>query len=128
MFRGKGFRAVTELQSKTTKPHLKTKSLLRRILKRIWHDVYLVISFTLLRPLATTCRQTTDFRNTGNSKVSRFTRTKYNLHLSICDACSRYLQITEYFEKNMSNYEKIKMSDAEVQDFNKRLIKNLKQN
>lgn len=126
MFRGKGFGAVTELQGKVKKPNLKTKSLFKRILKRIWHYFYLVVSFTILRPLATTCRQTTDFNNTVNGKPGQFARIKYNLHLSICDACTRYLQITEYFEKSMSNYELNKMSDAEVQEFNKRLIKNLK--
>lgn len=104
------------------------KSMLKRILNRIWLDFYLVISFTILRPLAMTCRQATDFRNTRYDEAGTFARTKYYLHLSICDACTKYLRLTEYFEKNLVSYEVNRMSEAEAEDFNRRLIKNLRQN
>lgn len=98
------------------------KDLFKRILKRIWHDPYLVVSFTM------TCRQATDFRNTQFDQASGYARTKYYLHLSICDACTRYLQIAEYFEKSLAAYQVQQMSDAEVEKFNQRLIRSLKKN
>ena len=107
---------------------LKMKNLFRRILKRIWHDVYLVVSFTILRPLAMTCRQATDFRNTDFDSAGAFARTKYYLHLSICAACTRYLNLADYFEKNLAAYKVSQLSEAEVEAFNQRLIRTLKRN
>ena len=102
------------------------KGIFKKFLKRIWHDFYLAVSFTILRPLAITCRQTTDFRNTEYDQSGLFNRIKYYLHLSICDGCNRYLNITEYFEKTLASYDVYQMSETETDEFNKRLLRNLK--
>lgn len=114
MFRGKGLVIM--------------KDLFKRILNRIWHDVYLAISFTILRPLAMTCRQATDFRNTEYDEAGTFALVKYRLHLSICDACTKYLRIADYFEKSLAAYEINRMSEAEADKFNQHLIKTFRQN
>ena len=103
------------------------KDLSKRILKRVWHDFYLIVSFTILRPLAMRCRQAADFRNTLYDQAGNYSRTKYFLHLSICTACVNYQRIADYFDKSLAAYEINKMSEADVENFNKRLIKTLKQ-
>ncbi len=99
---------------------------MKRILKKIWHDLYLAVTLSLLRPLYMTCKQATDHANTQTADMSLLEINKYKLHLSICSACVRYAQYSQFIFQNYINNKTKIMTEDEIKVFNKKLITKVK--
>ena len=82
-----------------------------------------------VQPLMLSCQKAGQLIEKGHvHKLSWLERKKLGLHLSICDACNAYRkqsQLLEVFIRKNVALESLRLTDVEVENFQKRVISGL---
>jgi len=90
-------------------------------LRQIWHDIYYHNSPKEFSEFAMRCRDVSsdiDLHKRSNTLIGRF---RFWLHLSLCQACKNYYDLSKTLSKAVR--EKSKVSTFQVDDLNKQLLK-----
>jgi hypothetical protein len=92
---------------------------LKNILRRIWHDIFYVLTPGFGLKFAMRCKDVTEYIDLGLVPNQASKRFRLKLHLSLCQACSNYLKMTqvlnraahEMFSQNYTEYNFEKMNE-----------------
>ena len=63
---------------------------IQKILRRVWHDVYSVITLGLGFTFALRCKSVSALMDLGTVPQSGLAKFRFQLHLSLCQACTNY--------------------------------------
>ncbi|MEQ1721556.1 MAG: hypothetical protein ABL930_00145 [Pseudobdellovibrio sp.] len=100
-----------------------------RNFREIWHNIYFYKSGSAREKFALTCKQAADLSNGNLEKAAFSLRMRYRLHLSICQICKNYSEISSGLRQALrrlysSETIKIKqMNTAEAEKLNTELLK-----
>ncbi len=95
---------------------------MKKILKRIWHDIYYVITYPWGMRLAMTCQHATALIDHGGHPKNKFERLRLLLHLSLCQACSFYNEVSHALKKLITQLVKKTEGKIDFTKFNQELI------
>ena len=66
----------------------------KKILRRVWHDLFYVITLGLGVKFALRCKDVTALIDLGAQPKSGVALVRFKLHLSICQACNDYSRLS----------------------------------
>lgn len=101
---------------------------IERKIRSIWHDFYYSVSGARGADFAMTCEEASKYTDLGLAKISFKQKIRYRLHISICQICKNYSELTQILKnkiKRMQKDQKQIFSIQEIEEMNKSLFVDL---
>ncbi len=100
---------------------------MERKIRFVWHDLYYSVSGDHGADFAMTCEEASKYTDLGLSKTSLKQKIRYRLHISICQICKNYGELTQILKnkiKRIQKDQKQSFSGREIEEMNKNLFTN----
>lgn len=97
---------------------------IERKTRSLWHDLYYSQSGKAGAEFAMTCEEASKYTDLGLSKSSLRQKIRYRLHISICQICKNYAELTQVLKTKIKRIQKEQkqLTNREVEEMNKNLF------
>ena len=97
---------------------------IERKIRSVWHDLYYLVFGDHGADFAMTCEEASKYTDLGLSKTSLKQKIRYRLHVSLCQICKNYSELTEILKNKIKRIQKDqnKFSNREIEEMNKNLF------
>ena len=79
---------------------------IERKIRTIWHDLYYSVSGQQGAEFAMTCEEASKYTDLGLSKTSLKQKIRYRLHISLCQICKNYGELTQILKNKIKRIKK----------------------
>jgi hypothetical protein len=94
----------------------------KNFLRRIWHDVFYLLTPGFGVKFALRCKDVTEMIDLGLLPSQSHNRLRYRLHLSLCQACDNYFKITRVLNRAAIEMVSKSYSGTDYEKLNRKLL------
>ena len=95
---------------------------IKMLMRRIWHDIYYTLTFRAGVKFAMRCRDATALVDLGTQHESSGNRFRFRLHLSLCQACANYSNMSLALKKAIKDQISNPNNQLDLQKLNQDLL------